>query len=397
MKKFLSTFFIFIFLAQFSAALAADTTPPAAPRGFDAAGGATPYELLLTWTNPADSDLDHINVYLSSYGAYSAPNAWATVAAQPNTKGSYTISALSSGTTYYVYIAAVDSSGNKSPYVTELQRTTATNADKTSPAAATNFTAQDLVTDGATKLSWTNPADTDFFQVRVYRDITSDFTPVASNEIAQVFGLPSSIGSYTNSGLTNGQVYYYKLRTEDNRGNLQSGLFYPSASATPTKAPAAVQQPPAQQPQQPATPTPVSLVDLQGNALVDGDLIKTSDNPDIYIVKLIGTKKFRRLILNPDIFNSYGHLKWSNVKTVSQDVMNAYTVSSLVIEVNPDGSVANPKVFSLTSSANSDTGVKHWLNMTPSQFQTAGYDWDSLYHINHNEAGTYTQGSDITQ
>ncbi len=120
--------------------------------------------------------------------------------------------------------------------------------------------------------------------------------------------------------------------------------------------------------------------------LVDGDLITTSENPDIYIVKLVGSKKFKRLILNPDIFNSYGHLKWEDVKTVSQTDQDQFMLSELVIEVNADGSVADPKVYIVTSASGSDSGERRWLNLTASEFEQAGYDWDSIYQVNHTEA-----------
>ena len=488
MKKFFIPLLAFVFIAQLlpAFAFAADTTPPAAPRGFDANGGSTAYEMVLTWTNPADTDLDHINVYFSTNAGYYQPQVFATVAASPNTKGTYTISNLSSTTTYYLYLAAVDTSGNISAYTTELKRTTASLADKTSPAAITDLAAKDAATNGAINLSWTNSADDDFFQVHLYRALTSGFTPDSSNEIAVIFGLPSSAGTYADTGLVNGTTYYYEIRPEDNRGNIQTGAIftYGAANATPTKAPVVspaitsispssggtgisvsiqgsgftstgnnihfgvggiknVSSPDGAKlvftvpsavsacdfvdvgcmaPSQEVVPgdyslyvqnangqsnaetftvlatpaPPVALVDINGNAIVDGDTIKTADNADVYIIKLIGTKKFRRLILSPAVFDSYGQLSWSKIKTVSQDVMNAYTVSTLVIEVNPDGSVANPKVFSLTSAANSDTGQKQWLNMTAAQFESKGYDWDSIYNINYNEFGIYVQGSDIT-
>lgn len=120
--------------------------------------------------------------------------------------------------------------------------------------------------------------------------------------------------------------------------------------------------------------------------IVDGDLVTVFSNPDIYIIKIVGVKKFKRLILNPDIFNSYGHLKWSNVKTIDQATIDLYKLSELVIEINSDGSVADPKVYRVVSSVNSDIGERSWLNLTASEFETAGYDWDSLFHVNHKEA-----------
>lgn len=120
--------------------------------------------------------------------------------------------------------------------------------------------------------------------------------------------------------------------------------------------------------------------------LVDGDVVKTADNPDVYILKNVGAKKFKRLVLNPSIFNSYGHLSWGAIKTVTQAELNAYTNSNLVLEVNADGSVADPKVYAVTSAASSDVGERRHLNVTAAQFESAGLDWDSLYKVNHTEA-----------
>jgi len=132
--------------------------------------------------------------------------------------------------------------------------------------------------------------------------------------------------------------------------------------------------------------------------IIDGDLVSTSNSFDIYIVKLVGVKKFKRLILNPDIFNSYGHLKWENVKTVSQSTIDQYILSELVVEINPDGSIADPKVYRVRSAENNDVGERRWLNISSGEFDAAGYDWDSLYHVNHTEAspGFYPTKSSLT-
>jgi parallel beta-helix repeat protein len=121
-------------------------------------------------------------------------------------------------------------------------------------------------------------------------------------------------------------------------------------------------------------------------SIVDGDLIRAKDSFDIYIVKLAGAKQFKRLILNPEIFNSYGHLKWENVKTVASSTLAEFTLSEFVIEVNADGTVFDPKVYKVSSAPDSDIGERRWLNITASEFTSLGYDWDSIYHINHTEA-----------
>ena len=134
----------------------------------------------------------------------------------------------------------------------------------------------------------------------------------------------------------------------------------------------------------------------QSQSIVDGALIKTDGNPDIYIVKLVNGKQFRRLILNPTIFDSYGHLSWDNVLTVSTSVMNSYTVSDLVREIYPDGSIVPPgNIYKLYPQG--DTGVKRLLQITQAEFESK-FDKDSIYSINHLEAGPtfYELGAPIT-
>ena len=92
------------------------------------------------------------------------------------------------------------------------------------------------------------------------------------------------------------------------------------------------------------------------------------------------------MILNPEIFNSYGHLRWEDVKDVSSFTVAQYVLSAFVVEVNADGSVVDERIFWLTSTPNSDRGVKRWLNITAARFEMLGYDWDSIYKINHLEA-----------
>ena len=125
-------------------------------------------------------------------------------------------------------------------------------------------------------------------------------------------------------------------------------------------------------------------------SLVDGDVVKIAGNPDVYITKTIGVgtsvKRFKRLIINPDIFESYGHLSWSNIKTVTQATLNAFTLSDLVLEVNADGTPVNGYIYRLYATQ-ADTGIKSHLRLTPTQFEALGLDWSSVFYINHIEAG----------
>ncbi|PJE58189.1 MAG: hypothetical protein COU81_02150 [Candidatus Portnoybacteria bacterium CG10_big_fil_rev_8_21_14_0_10_36_7] len=127
---------------------------------------------------------------------------------------------------------------------------------------------------------------------------------------------------------------------------------------------------------------------IAATTIVDGDTIKTADNYDVYIVKIVGSNMYKRLILNPEVFESYGHLSWDKIKTVDQATMDSYTVSDLVRVID------NPKVYQLVP--NGDVGEKHWLNMSGADFTAQGRDWNSIYTINATDGGNYTEASEIT-
>ena len=124
----------------------------------------------------------------------------------------------------------------------------------------------------------------------------------------------------------------------------------------------------------------------QTDFLLDGDLVKNSSAEglakfDIYIIKKINDKKYKRLILSPQIFNSYQHLKWSSVKEVNKDTLNNYQTSNLVRVTNQE------KVYQLQPT-DSDQGQKEWLNLTQHEFLEA-YEPDSIYAINQTELNLY--------
>lgn len=133
--------------------------------------------------------------------------------------------------------------------------------------------------------------------------------------------------------------------------------------------------------------------------IVDGDLMQNPSAEgaakyDVYIAKIVGSNNYKRLIVSPSVFDSYGHLSWSNIKTVDQATLDAYTTSDLSRCVDPDFGVDDPKVYKLV--ADGDAGTKQWLNMTAAEFEAAGYKWDSIYTVNKTDRDTYTVGSEIT-
>ena len=167
----------------------------------------------------------------------------------------------------------------------------------------------------------------------------------------------------------------------------------PDPDPTPTPEPDPEPDPdptPTPDPDPEPDPDPTPTV-----AIYDGDLIRNSNAPgdarfDIYIVKLVNNKKFKRLILSPHVFNSYGHLDWNSVKEVDSSTINQYTTSDLA------RAVGDNKVYNLSASEGSDAGIKQWLNISVEVFD-AQYDSDSIYEINTTDRDAYAEGANITQ
>jgi hypothetical protein len=140
-----------------------------------------------------------------------------------------------------------------------------------------------------------------------------------------------------------------------------------------------------------------AYVPVANAAVVDGDIVSataafvdadgnTYQAYDVFIVKIVGSKTFKRLILNPQVFTSYGHLKWSNLKKLSADTVKGYTTAALVRVINDE------KVYKLMPDG--DTGTKQWVDDLTC-FNSKGYDWDSVYIINAVDGGNYTTGGSI--
>ena len=142
--------------------------------------------------------------------------------------------------------------------------------------------------------------------------------------------------------------------------------------------------------------TVVPVVDV--SHIADGDLITTANSFDVYIAKKVGNKKFKRLILNPEIFESYGHLSWDSIKTVTQAEVDEFILSGLTMEIYSDGTPVNGQVYQVSSAPNSDIGISSKIQMSAQAFEAAGYDWDGIFKINHTEASPnfYPEGDPIT-
>jgi hypothetical protein len=115
----------------------------------------------------------------------------------------------------------------------------------------------------------------------------------------------------------------------------------------------------------------------------EGATIRVEGGVDVYIVKYINGKMFKRLVLNPSVFENYGHLHWEDVMNVSQDVLDAYTTSEMV------RSEETGRVYRLFP--NDDRGTKRMVEVGGCFWNQI--DQDSIYLINGFDERSYTTAS----
>jgi hypothetical protein len=118
-----------------------------------------------------------------------------------------------------------------------------------------------------------------------------------------------------------------------------------------------------------------------GSALKDGALIKKARESEVYVIE----GKYKRY-LRPEIISLYGHLDAAKVIEVDDAIFHSYTTANYVRYVNEE------QVYAVWPD-----GTKHWLNITPQQWDASGRDWKAIFIINDLELNAYKIGADITR
>ncbi len=396
-----------------------DTVPPVAPGNVKVESTGSAPTLKISWDDPADTDLDKIKIYRSVVQGqvgiviYNSNRGVGIIPIK-----TYNDTNIVVGVTYYYTVKAVDFVGNESTSNTQYSGIVYSRGlniflDSSSPSAGninasstnvalaafkfyvSNVDAEitNLKIDGATDASGNKNLD-QISVLSLYVDGTfiasttdsafsfyndgSKLTIVANS--SKIISLKADIPSSSRngaeiilkiSGLAAKEsswypVTVYGLGTSANKMTITGGVTVaaPALSPSPSLAP--------------------SSVSTAG--IPEGALIRARGDIDVYIVKYVGTKKFKRLILSPSVFNNYGHLKWSDVRDVEQSVVSAFTTSELV------RAVGDEKVYKLYPSG--DSGQKRWIK-TAEAFLQMGFDWDAIYEINSFDRDSYVTGSDL--
>lgn len=180
---------------------------PAAPTGLSATGGNAVVNL--GWTQSTSPGITQNNVYRSTSGSGGPYSLLTSLAATT----AYADTAVVNGSTYYYSVSAVNANGESalSPYAGATPNTV--------PNAPSNLTA----TAGRKKitLGWTDNSsnETGFSIERSTDNVTfGQIATVAANSTV-----------YTNSSLTTGATYYYRVQAYNSAGN---SPYSNTASAT---------------------------------------------------------------------------------------------------------------------------------------------------------------------
>lgn len=145
-----------------------------------------------------------------------------------------------------------------------------------------------------------------------------------------------------------------------------------------------------------ASPTPLSSGSVRPKPsafnLQEGEVVAAygSDDPDVYIVNEYG---FKRLFLNPAIFNFYGHLGgFVKVKTIPSSTRDAFETSGLFRNCEADAS----QVFAVEITGE-DAGIFHYINLSGEQAVAQDAEFfKKIFCINTREFNWYTKGAAYT-
>jgi hypothetical protein len=232
-----------------------DTFAPAAVD--DLSGQASGADVILSWTATGDDgrvnqaasyDLRRSESTIQASNFDSAtPVTGLPSPAPPDSSEQFTVTGLTPGIEYHFAIKVIDDDGNTSAVSNEARVTTG-GADTTPPAAAT--LSVDSMTDTTVTLSWTAPGDDGTTGTAAVYDVRylAGSTPIDAGNWAgatEASGeptpqAPGSFETFTVTGLTEGQQYYFAMKTGDEVPNWSDVSNSVEATPADTVAPAAV-------------------------------------------------------------------------------------------------------------------------------------------------------------
>ena len=192
-------------IGQYSNILQAQTLPaPISPTHLTAQSNL-PRMVTLKWVEPKNQSIEYYNIYrsLSKKGPFKRIGK---IYGHINTF--FIDKGLKDETTYYYSVTSVNYKGVEGDILASVKATT-----KAKPYPARNISGK-IAGAGKLFISWWPSVTSDVVSYKIYRGTT----PKSLSLIASV---PSSVLTYTDSGLNPGTTYYYKIDSLD-KDNIES-------------------------------------------------------------------------------------------------------------------------------------------------------------------------------
>lgn len=127
----------------------------------------------------------------------------------------------------FMISAGTDQNNFQSPTVTTI-------LDKTSPGRVSGY-GKSRIDHLNFHLIWTNPTDSDFARVYIYRSKEQTFTANADSFISDVAGTPGESKSWDNGVPQETTMYFYAIRSVDKAGNLSDVITDAPGTVTTTQ------------------------------------------------------------------------------------------------------------------------------------------------------------------
>ena len=210
-----------------------DFMPPVFGGLVSAVDDGTDGDITLNW-NPAWDPSPPIiyNIYIATMSG--GQNFFVPDYSTPMT--SFPVSGLQNGIRYYFVVRAEDSWGFEDSNMVERSAIPTTPIDNTAPSFGGLTSATDSATGGNITLGWTAAIDPDTPESNSDPSLPITYNIYYSETSGgQDFLLPNATTQNTNyevMGLTNGNTYYFVVRSEDAVGNEESNLIEMSAIPT---------------------------------------------------------------------------------------------------------------------------------------------------------------------
>jgi len=244
------------------------------------------------------------------------------------------------------------------------------------PAAPTDI---DLTADstGTVTITWTDPADSDLSGIVIQRD----HNPIVGTIVDAIYAtVNKGEGTYSETGLSLGETYLYRVRAKDTSGNLSTNMEIYSITI-PTQAGEIADEEVITAPTEPTAPAetlPTELIlhdpepagPLPSGVAV-GQLVK---RPDMDAVYFIDQDNRRHAFPNEATFFSW-YTDFSDVQTISAETLAAIPLGSNVtmragtqlLKITSD-----PKVYAVEPY-----GVIRWVQTEDIAKALYGADWAS--------------------